>query len=411
MNRRIEPGLLIIFRYYSAVAVAYFAIIITIAMTQGGSLSAPIQHWSTLNLLLFAFLFVYLAWPWLQKKMGKWYLPAALALAVAVPCMSNFFDYFLPSQRTLTILITRSWMLFPILIVPLVLISWQYEFKFVLLLIILSTLQDEAMLLPAIQTMTLDNLIVVGQPLIRAFAFGTIGHIVSHLLQVQRAQQRVLLRANMELSQHSKTLEQLAVSRERNRIARDLHDTLAHTLSGLAVKLEAVKTTLDPSQTEMTNEIDESLTVIREGLKETRRVLKDLRPRALEELGLAAAITNLSVAVSERANFKLKTQISDITQLPPDTEVNIYRIAQEALENAALHSNAKEVSIRLAQSDQRVTLAIQDDGIGFDQSAGAVSEQSYGIKGMQERAILMGGKLAISSGPAGGTLLELTLDF
>ena len=409
MKRRIEPGLLVIFRYYSAVAVAYFTLIITAAMRQQGSLSMPLQHWSWLNVLLFAFLFAYLSWPWLQRKMKAWYLPVAITLSVAVPLLSNLFDYFLPTQRTAEILITRSWMLFPILTVPLVLIAWQYEFKYVLLLIVLSTILDESMLIPAVSSLDLDSLLIMGQPLIRAFAFGIIGHILTHLLEIQRSQQRALLQANVEISKYSQTLEQLAVSRERNRIARELHDTLAHTLSGLAVRLEALKTTIDPEQTQIQEELERSLTVVRDGLKETRRVLKDLRPRVLEDLGLAAAIQNMSISAAERANFTVHTQLDNVLQLPHETEMNLYRIAQEALENVALHAGAKEVNVKLTQSDHHLTLLIEDDGAGFEPEELSGSGERFGITGMQERAALIGGKLTIDSSPA-GTSLKMTMD-
>lgn len=408
MKKRIEPGLLVIFRYYSAVAVAYFTFIITAAMRQKGSLSVPLQHWSWLNVLLFAFLFAYLSWPWLRLKMGGWYLPVAIALSVAVPLLSNLFDYFLPTQRTPDILITRSWMLFPILTVPLALIAWQYEFKYVLLLIVLSTILDEALLIPVVSSLDLDTLMILGQPLIRAFAFGIIGHILTHLLEIQRSQQRALLQANVEISKYSQTLEQLAVSRERNRIARELHDTLAHTLSGLAVRLEALKTTIRPDQHELHEELERSLEVVRDGLKETRRVLKDLRPRVLEDLGLAAAIQNCACSTAERANFKVHTRLDNVLRLPPETEMNLYRIAQEALENVARHANTKNVNVQLTQTDHRLTLMIEDDGAGFEPPAAGGSEQ-FGIQGMHERALLIGGKLTIESSPA-GTSLKLTMD-
>lgn len=409
MSRRIEPGLLIIFRYYCAVAVAYFAAIITIPLSRG-DFSVPLEHWAWLNMVLYGFLFGYLSWPWLHTKMGRWYLPVALMLSVAVPLLGNLFEYFAPSDRTFVILVLRSWLLFPILIVPSVLIAWQYGFKWVLVLIILSTIVDEILLLPAVSRWNMDTFIILGQPIIRAFSFGVLGHIVSHLLEIQRFQQRALLKANMEISKYSQTLEQLAVSRERNRIARELHDTLAHTLSALAVKMEAFKTTIDPAQPKLIDEVDQTLTVIRNGLGETRRVLKDLRPRALEELGLAAAIHNLAAAVAERANFKVTTQVEDIRTLAPAVEMNVYRIAQEALENVARHAGASEVNIRLNQTAHELTLLIEDNGAGIAQVEQAANGDGFGIQGMHERAVLLGGDLSITNREPGGTVIKLTLE-
>jgi signal transduction histidine kinase len=400
---------LVIFRYFSAIAMAYFAIIISLTLRQKGLMLSPFWRWSWLNLMVYAVLFSYLSWGWLRRKLRGYYLPIALVIAVAAPSLSNLFDYFLPPGQTLFIMVLRSWVLFPILIVPLVLIAWQYRFRHVLLFAILTTTLDEILLIPGIQSMDMETIYVLGQPLVRAFAFGTVGHIVTHLLEIQRAQQRVLLKANLELSQHAQTLEQLATSRERNRLARELHDTLAHTLSGVAVNLEALKTTIDLSQSAIHDKLEKSLIAVRDGLKDTRRALKDLRPLTLEDMGLSLSIQNLAQATAERASLSVQMQISENIHLPSLIEQNVYRIAQEALENVALHASAKNLEVMLAQQDDVVTLVIQDDGIGFEQDK-VDREDKFGLKGMQERAALAGGSLNISSRLPTGTKVELKVE-
>ncbi len=409
MNRRIEPGLLVIFRYYAAVAMAYFALIISLTFRQESSIFSPYLRWSWLNLLVDTGLFIYLSSNWLRKKMGNYYLPSAFVIAVALPSMSSLFDYFLPAGSELPIIILRSWVLFPILLVPLVLIAWQYRFRHVLLFTILTTLLDEALLIPSVRVLDLETLSILGQPLIRAFSFGFVGQIVTHLIDIQRAQQRVLIQANLEISQHTKILEQLATSRERNRLARELHDTLAHTLSGLSISLEAMKTTLDPAQGELRNALDQSLYAIREGLNDTRRALKDLRSTSLEDMGLKVALHNQAAAAARRTGVQLQLEIAEDIEISPAVQQNVFRIAQEALENVAQHANAKNLVLKLDYIQGRLDLCIQDDGDGFIPDTPR-KDNHFGIKGMQERAALIHGKLDIESTPQSGTLVKLSVE-
>lgn len=405
--KRIEPGLLVIFRYFAIIATAYFALLIPFTLRYQDRSSY--MRWPWLNLIVFAGLFLYLSWGWLRKKMGGYYLPIALTISVALPFLSNLFDYFLPAERDLSSLIQRSWLLFPILVVPLVLIAWQYQFKHVILFAFLTALFEEAMLIPTIQAINLETLYVLGQPMIRSFAFGLIGQIVTHLLQIQRAQQRVLYQANLQISQHAETLEHLAISRERNRLARELHDTLAHTLSGLSVKLEALLTTVDPAQEEIRFGLDESLEVVRRGLNETRRALKALRPLALEEMGLGLAIRNYSEEIASRCNLDLYIQINETSHLPGEMDQHIYRIAQEALGNVAAHANATRLDVCLEQNTDRITLNIQDNGLGFD-TQGIDRRNRFGLTGMEERAAHIGGRLEMSSQQGKGTRVHLEVN-
>jgi len=409
MSARIEAGLLVIFRYFAAIAMAYFAVIVTYTATQEGTLWVPYLRWSLQNMVVYLALFLFLSSAWLRRNLKAFYLPLALVIATLGPTLSNLFEYFALSERSLTVLIMRSWLLFPILLVPLVLIAWQYRFRYVLLYTVLVSAMDEILLLPIVGWLPLQSLSILGQPLIRAFSYGIIGHIVNHLIETQRAQQRALLRANLELSQHAQTLERLAISRERNRLARELHDTLAHTLSALSVNLEAMKTALDPSQSVPQAMLEQALQIVRQGLGETRRVLKDLRATALEDLGLRLALQNLAEATASRAGLRLTLRLcDDLDQLPPLIEQNLYRICQESLENVARHAAAENLMVALDCHNGKLILTIQDDAVGFD-STDDLTTDRFGLKGMQERAALMGASLDISSRPERGTMIRLTV--
>lgn len=414
MDKPLEPGLLRVFRYFTGIAMFYFAVVLLYAFVKSGQRLA-IQAQSSVNFATNLALFGYLSWPWLARRLKRLYLPLALTAATAIPVASNFLYLAEPMQR-LDVIIARSWLLVPILVVPLVLIAWQYRFRHVLLFIVATAGAELLALLPAIGHVDATNFPVLGTPLIRAFAFGTVGHIVTRLTDTQRAQRKQLIAANVQLALHAQTVEQLAASRERNRLARELHDTLAHTLSALAVNLEAMKTVVEPNAggDEWTGEtlrmLDHSLAITRTGLAETRRALKDLRAQPLEDLGLRLALRNQARSVATRANLVLDLDVApDVDELPPAIEQNLYRIAQEALENVIRHANARHVALHLRHTGGGLTLTVEDDGTGFEPQ-GAQAETGYGLRGMRERADEIGATLTFDSRPGAGTVVKVVLE-
>lgn len=408
-NRRIEPGLVVIFRYFSAIAMLYFAIIVAITTSQEGTIFVPYLRWSLINLLLYLVVFIYLSWPRLRERSAPAYLPLALTMATVLPFLTNILDYLSPTERTLMSLILRSWLMFPILLVPLVILAWQYRLRYVILFAALTALFEEVMLLPIVGSLNFESLSILGQPLIRAFCFGLTGQIVCHLMDAQRAQRRALIHANQELSRQASMLEQLTVSRERNRLAREMHDTLAHTLSALSVNLEAMKTTVPSSLVDLQQMLDQSLQITRQGLTDTRRALKALRSNALEELGLSLAIRNLAETIASKNGLALTLKVDEyIPELSPAREQNIYRIAQEALENAARHAGAGKLTVELQLQGKSLLLLVQDDGAGFDPQKAQAGDH-LGLMGMQERADSIQGELEIESRVEAGTALRLRL--
>lgn len=277
------------------------------------------------------------------------------------------------------------------------------------MIVIFSTYVELFVLIPHIIMINVDAFLILGGPLIRAFAFGTVGMIVNQLVAVQLTQRRELILANIRLSEHSQTLERLAISRERNRLARELHDTLAHTLSGQAVNLEAIKLMIPPYQIEIHHMLDHSLENTRSGLADTRRALKALRSQQLEDLGLEMAIQNLASDAASRGGFSITTKIFESSlEITPDIEQSIFRIVQETLENIIRHANANHVDIILEQDHHDLLLSISDDGSGFDLRT-AENLDRLGIQGMRERATLIQGELTILSAPGNGTTVRLSV--
>jgi signal transduction histidine kinase len=404
MGRPLEPGLVRIFRYFAGIAFIYFAILWGYGIISPHP-SVTLQIQSLMNLPTSSCLFVYLSLPWLERHLKKWYLPIALVTYSVATVFSNLIYLFDPNTD-LYIIIARSWALIPILLVPLVLIAWQYSFSAVLAFTIFTNATELLILFLVVKKVTFETLPILGLPVIRAFAFGTVGYIVERLMDIQRTQKRKLIMANIQLGQYANTLESLAISRERNRLARELHDTLAHTLSGVSVNLEAIKTMLTPGQGDVEAMLDHSLTATRQGLEETRRTLQDLRAKPLEDLGLELALRTLVKVLADREAIETEVEFSpNLPTLPPDVEQSIYRITQEALENIAKHADARHVSLSMEASGKRVTLTIEDDGKGLNLKNSPVEGQ-FGIKGMRERAAVVGGTLTVGSRPGYGTTIR-----
>lgn len=387
----------------------YFAALAIYTAIQTGEGDTFPQIQSYINFTINLILLIYLYLGWLQRRLKRYYLPLALIVTTVVLIFSNLIYLADPGEEAY-ITIMRSWLLFPMMIVPLVLIAWQFRFRFVIIFILFSTLVEYSVLLPKVVLADFESVSILGVPLIRALAFGTVGQIVNRLIDTQRAQRKELMRANIQLSQHTKTLEQLAISRERNRLARELHDTLAHTLSALAVNLEAMKFVPGGDSQQIRQKLDQALENTRTGLSETRRALKDLRAKQLEELGLNIAIRNLALDAASRAGIRSELDIEDnLLDLTPDVEQCCYRIAQESLENIVKHANAEKFHLHLSEEDTILRMIITDDGDGFDLSPLSL-EDKHGLQGMRERAAEMGAKLDISSKPGEGTRIQLALE-
>jgi signal transduction histidine kinase len=362
----IEPGLIRVFQYFTVISILYFFVNLLYATLETGRSLAFPQIQAYWNMMSSIFLFIYLSLPWLQRKLKGIYLPLALSIVTGGLLLSNivYFPLFFADNRS--ILEGGIINIFPILFVPLVIIAWQYDFKSVLIFVLVTAIADLLLVWAAVGKFTLDSLPVFSLPILRAFAFGTVGHIVCQIVEAQREQRKELVRANLRLLEHANTLEQLTLSRERNRLARELHDTLAHTLSGLAVNLEAIRLSVPENMQDVQEMLDHSLKNIRSGLADTRRALKDLRPQNLEDLGLVISLKKLLDDASLRSGMRMEIKIGEnLPQLKTDEEQGIYRIAQEALENIIRHANAAEVKFSFCYQKPKLIMRIEDDGRGF----------------------------------------------
>ncbi len=409
MSRDIEPGLLRAFRYFTGIALGYFSILILYTVIQTGRGFASVQIQWYLNFASNLALFIYLSLPGLHHRLKSLYLPLALSIAAVVPVLSNLV-FLAPQTKDVQTMVEMAWLLVPSMLVTVVLIAWQYSFPSVLAFTVSAAFVELSLVYPMVGRLDAQTFPLLGLPLVRAFAFGIVGHIVSRMVAIQRAQRRELIRANMRLSQHAATLEQLTLSRERNRLARELHDTLAHTLTGQAVNLEATKMMLAPDQVEVETMLDKALNATRAGLAEVRRALKDLRSQSVEDLGLSLAIRNVALEAAARADFVLNMDVAPtLPHLNAETEHAIYRITQEALANVVDHASAAQVTLSLGIENGKLSLVIADDGCGVNLDQ-VDFEGKHGLKGIQERAAMVGGKFEIVSHSEVGTSLRFSVE-
>ena len=203
------------------------------------------------------------------------------------------------------------------------------------------------------------------------------------------------------LFQHSRMIGALE---ERNRLAREIHDTLAQGLTGIAMSLETADALIEAGddtgryQTFLQNAIQ----LTRSTLEEARRSVLDLRTAPLEGFSLSEALFNLTAPYrrGRRVHTIIATPGKQLT-LPARIEIGLYRIAQEGLTNAIRHAQAETINLRLKISPDRVELMIEDDGIGF--SVDRIPDGRFGLVGMNERARLIGGELEIQSALGEGT--------
>jgi signal transduction histidine kinase len=201
---------------------------------------------------------------------------------------------------------------------------------------------------------------------------------------------------------------------EKARIARDLHDQLGQLLTGLKLDLLWLEERLEAMPTSPAvnalieravgaSELSERL------VAEVQRIATDLRPAALDRLGLGAALRQEARRFEKRTGVRCRVEEPvALPALPPAVAVTLYRIAQEALTNVARHARARSVSIRLEAGRDRVAVAVEDDGVGID-PARAEDPGALGLAGMRERATLEGGELLLARRREGGTRVEARL--
>jgi signal transduction histidine kinase len=389
--------------------------------------------WSALLLTLpTALVWIIMLLPRLDHRLGRYYLPIGLGLTIIAQVVESWLPTFieLPFQiqrflvgpRASTPLEVRFGEPLFLLLVATVLGAWVYGRRGAwltagsagtLLVIgavlesfvgrfvvirgtegVLTEIQPLAFLLPAIG--------------LRLLLLIVIGTIVGILAEQERNQTQELSIANMKLREQALATDQLATARERNRLARDLHDTLAHSLAGLVVQLQAIDTLVQSEPEAARAELAKAHTLAQEGLQEARGAIRDLRVNPVEDLGLARALEREVIDFSDRAGVQVKMSIAEPKKsIANDVAAEILRIAREAFNNIESHADAQCVDVTLNQQNAQLVLSIADDGRGFEHVD--VSDDRFGLTGMRERAEMIGATLKVNSAVGRGTSVELAL--
>jgi len=212
----------------------------------------------------------------------------------------------------------------------------------------------------------------------------------------------------IQLTRLSAQSRQSAVMAERNRMARDIHDTLAQGFTGVIVQLEAVEEAMSKEQAvKASGHLDRAGELARESLREARRSVQALRPQALEEKQLSEALKDLIEKMTRGTTVHAKfTLQGKRRKLPPEWETNLLRIGQEVLTNVIRHAQASEFKVLLVFDSGEIRLELRDNGCGFDPQR---KHEGFGLQGMRERAEGMGGRLTIQSAAGQGTAISIVL--
>ena len=227
------------------------------------------------------------------------------------------------------------------------------------------------------------------------------------------ATQVVLVLENLRLVEQA---QQAGVSQERQRLAHEIHDTLAQGFTSIVMHLEAAEGVLPPDSSPVQQYLEQARSIARDSLAEARRLMWALRPESLERSSLPEALADLAGRWSGEGSATATTSVIGTPHsLTPEIEVTLLRVAQEALTNCRKYAQASQVVITLSYLNNLVTLNVQDDGVGFDPAQlsttepGAQSTGGFGLMGMRERVEQLRGTLLVESAPGRGTTLMVAI--
>jgi signal transduction histidine kinase len=360
---------------------------------------------------------LFLFFPGLERRMGRRYLPVALAGALLAFGVEFAYAHVSPGiQVMVTLSSGRQLSLYwapteaiLLALVPAVLAGAVYGLRGAIKAAAFATIVTFGLGV----ALSLSGERLAGfMPLLplRVAVLGGFPLITGYLADTWRREHAAVEEANRRLRGYAATVEQLAGSRERVRLARDMHDTLAHTLAALVVQLEAVDALQEagPDPVAARVQLAKVRKQARAGLNEARRAILNLRSSPVDDVGLAEGLERLVKAFGRRSGMAAGFEVEgEPVPLPVAPRHALYRTAEEALENVERHAGAGRVSVCLSYGDG-VSLRVQDDGRGFDPAG--VEPDRVGLTGIRERAALAGGRVTVETGPGGGTTLVVHID-
>ncbi|MBX9097782.1 sensor histidine kinase [Streptococcus gordonii] len=237
------------------------------------------------------------------------------------------------------------------------------------------------------------------------FMISLLFYILSAITERHRIEEelRMASQANRELNSYLALSEKIAEDRERKRIAREIHDTLGHALTGISAGIDAVKVLVDIDTNRAKEQLNNVSVVVRDGIRDVRGSLNKMRPGALENNTLKEALIKIIREYEAISNLEIHLCYEwDNIDLDIAKEDIVFRVIQESITNSVRHGHAKTIWIELLEEDEAYVMTIQDDGVGFDEL-----RYGYGLKQMQERLMIIGGSVRFENRDGFYTYIEI----
>ena len=237
------------------------------------------------------------------------------------------------------------------------------------------------------------------------FMISLLFYILSAITERHRIEEelRMAFQANRELNSYLALSEKIAEDRERKRIAREIHDTLGHALTGISAGIDAVKVLVDIDTNRAKEQLNNVSVVVRDGIRDVRGSLNKMRPGALENNTLKEALIKIIREYEAISNLEIHLRYEwDNIDLDIAKEDIVFRVIQESITNSVRHGHAKTIWIELLEEEEAYVMTIQDDGVGFDEL-----HYGYGLKQMQERLMIIGGNVRFENRDGFYTHIEI----
>ena len=237
------------------------------------------------------------------------------------------------------------------------------------------------------------------------FMISLLFYILSAITERHRIEEelRMASQANRELNSYLALSEKIAEDRERKRIAREIHDTLGHALTGISAGIDAVKVLVDIDTNRAKEQLNNVSVVVRDGIRDVRGSLNKMRPGALENNTLKEALIKIIREYEAISNLEIHLRYEwDNIDLDIAKEDIVFRVIQESITNSVRHGHAKPIGIDLLEEEEAYVMTIQDDGVGFDEL-----HYGYGLKQMQERLMIIGGSVCFENRDGFYTHIEI----
>ena len=237
------------------------------------------------------------------------------------------------------------------------------------------------------------------------FMISLLFYILSAITERHRIEEelRMAFQANRELNSYLALSEKIAEDRERKRIAREIHDTLGHALTGISAGIDAVKVLVDIDTNRAKEQLNNVSVVVRDGIRDVRGSLNKMRPGALENNTLKEALIKITREYEAISNLEIHLLYKwDNIDLDIAKEDIVFRVIQESITNSVRHGHAKTIWIELLEEEEAYVMTIQDDGVGFDEL-----HYGYGLKQMQERLMIIGGSVRFENRDGFYTHIEI----